>query len=47
MLPLAVCQVTGFSKKLTYQYIELYKLYATEDYIIGPGKDPPPCPGPN
>ena len=34
----AIRQVTGFSKKLTYKYIELYERYATGDYIFGMGK---------
>ncbi len=34
----AIRQVTGFSKKLTYKYLELYRQYATGDYVFGMGK---------
>lgn len=34
----AIRQVTGFSKRLTYKYIDLYQQYATADYVFGMGK---------
>jgi len=34
----AIRQVTGFSKKLTYKYLELYQQYASGDYVFGMGK---------
>ena len=34
----AIRQVTGFSKKLTYKYLELYQKYATGEYVFGMGK---------
>lgn len=34
----AIRQVTGFSKKLTAKYYELYLRYSSKDYIFGMGK---------